>query len=58
MELSENRVLEIKKYLVNEGVDQKRIKTAAFGGSRPISTENNEEARRQNRRVEVRILSI
>jgi outer membrane protein OmpA-like peptidoglycan-associated protein len=58
MELSENRVLEIKKYLVNQGIDHKRVKTAAFGGSKPISTENTEESREMNRRVEIRILSI
>jgi outer membrane protein OmpA-like peptidoglycan-associated protein len=58
MTLSENRVQEIKKYLVNSGVNQKRIKTAAFGGSKPISTEGTEESRQLNRRVEVRILSI
>jgi outer membrane protein OmpA-like peptidoglycan-associated protein len=58
MLLSQNRVDEIKKYLIRKGIDQKRIKTQAFGGNRPISTENNEESRKLNRRVEVRILSI
>lgn len=58
MELSENRVLEIKKYLVNQGIHHKRVRTAAFGGSKPISSENNEESRQMNRRVEIRILSI
>jgi outer membrane protein OmpA-like peptidoglycan-associated protein len=56
--LSENRVQEIKKYLINSGIHHKRVKTAAFGGSKPISTEGTEESRRLNRRVEVRILSI
>jgi len=56
--LSENRVQEIKKYLINSGINQKRIKTAAFGGTKPISTEGTEESRQLNRRVEVRILSI
>jgi outer membrane protein OmpA-like peptidoglycan-associated protein len=58
MELSEDRVLEIKNYLVNTGINPKRIKTAAFGDTRPISTENTEESRQLNRRVEVRIISI
>jgi len=58
MVLSENRVQEIKKYLINSGINQKRVKTAAFGGSKPISTEGTEESRQLNRRVEVRILSI
>ena len=58
MKLSENRVLEIKEYLVSRGIHHKRIKIAAFGGTKPISTENNEESRQMNRRVEIRILSI
>ncbi|MBS0001032.1 MAG: OmpA family protein [Cyclobacteriaceae bacterium] len=58
MVLSQNRVEEIKKYLIRHGIEEKRVKTQAFGGSRPISTENDEESRQINRRVEVRILSI
>ena len=58
IELSENRVLEIKKYLEQFGIHAKRIETAAFGGSKPLSTENSEESRKLNRRVEVRILSV
>lgn len=58
MILSQNRVDEIKKYLISKGIEEKRIKTQAFGGNRPISTENSEESRKLNRRVEVRILSI
>jgi OOP family OmpA-OmpF porin len=56
--LSENRVLEIKSRLVSAGINQKRIKTVAFGDRKPLSTENTEESRKLNRRVEVRILSI
>lgn len=54
--LSEDRVREVKKYLVNKGIDQKRIKTKAFGGTQPLSTEDTPEAHRLNRRVELRIL--
>lgn len=54
--LSEDRVKEVKKYLVNKGIDQKRIKTKAFGGTQPLSTEDTPEAHRLNRRVELRIL--
>jgi outer membrane protein OmpA-like peptidoglycan-associated protein len=54
--LSEDRVREVKKYLVTKGIDQKRIKTKAFGGTQPLSTEDTPEAHRLNRRVELRIL--
>lgn len=58
MKLSEDRVEAVKKYLVKKGVDKRRIKTKAFGGSQPLSRGNDAESRRLNRRVEVRILAI
>lgn len=57
MKLSEKRVEAVKDYLVDKGIDKKRISTKAFGGSQPLSREDDAEARRNNRRVEVRILS-
>jgi OmpA-OmpF porin, OOP family len=54
--LSEERVSAVKNYLTSHGSDQSRIKTKAFGGTKPISRENTEEARSLNRRVELRIL--
>ncbi len=57
MKLSERRVLAVKNYLVKKGVSKRRIKTKAFGGTMPLSRDNDEESRGKNRRVEVRILS-
>lgn len=57
MKLSEERVEAVKEYLVNKGIDKRRIKTKAFGGTQPLSRGDDNEARRSNRRVEVRILS-
>jgi outer membrane protein OmpA-like peptidoglycan-associated protein len=57
MKLSEERVEAVKNYLVAKGANKNRIKTKAFGGSQPLSTENTEEAHRLNRRVQLRILS-
>jgi outer membrane protein OmpA-like peptidoglycan-associated protein len=56
MKLSEDRVTEVKEYLVSRGINKSRIKTKAYGGTMPLSRENTEEARKLNRRVEVRIL--
>ena len=58
MELSQSRVEAVKDYLVDKGVKSKKIKLKAFGGSKPISREMEDEKRRINRRVEVRILNI
>ena len=54
MELSENRVEAVKKYLVSKGIAKDRVKTKAYGGTQPIA--NEMEARAMNRRVEMRIL--
>ena len=56
LKLSQERVEEVKKYLVQKGVKKQRVKIKAFGGSMPLTTLNTEEAQQMNRRVEVRIL--
>lgn len=57
MELSQERVDEVKDYLVDHGVQKNRVKTKAFGGTQPLSRGKTEEDRNLNRRVEIRILS-
>jgi OmpA-OmpF porin, OOP family len=56
MELSQERVDAVKKYLVKQGIPKDRIKTKAFGGSQPLRNEMTQEDRAKNRRVEMRIL--
>jgi outer membrane protein OmpA-like peptidoglycan-associated protein len=56
LRLSEDRVEAVKKYLVKKGISKSRVKTKAFGGTRPLTHENTPEARDANRRVEMRIL--
>ncbi len=57
LKLSKDRVEATRDYLVEKGISKNRIKTEAFGGSKPLSTDNNTEAHSLNRRVEVRILA-
>lgn len=56
LELSQDRVDNVKKYLVSKGIEKKRVSTKAFGGMQPILNSNTPEARALNRRVEMRIL--
>ena len=58
MQLSQDRVDAVKAYLVNKGIGSARLQTQAYGGTKPLSTEDNPEAHRLNRRVEVRILKV
>ena len=51
--LSEKRALSVKAYLVAAGVDASRLTTQGFGASHPVSSNDTELGRSQNRRVEV-----
>jgi len=51
--LSEERALSVKAYLVNAGVDAKRLTTQGFGASHPVASNDTALGRSQNRRVEV-----
>jgi outer membrane protein OmpA-like peptidoglycan-associated protein len=55
--LSLKRVEAVMDYLVNKGVDKKRISAVGRGSSKPIDSNNTEEGRAKNRRVECFIMS-
>lgn len=57
MKLSEARVEAVRKYLIEKKIEKSRVKTKAFGGTKPISHDDTPEAHRLNRRVELRILA-
>jgi len=57
MNLSQDRVNAVKKYLQSNGIASSRIKTKAFGGTMPLSRDETPEAHSMNRRVELRVLS-
>ncbi|MEX1239843.1 MAG: OmpA family protein [Cyclobacteriaceae bacterium] len=50
--LSQQRVDKVKEYLVSKGIESRRISGKGFGGSKPIASNDTEESRRMNRRVE------
>ena len=54
MNLSRDRANSVKTYLVNSGVDANRLNVKAFGESRPVASNETEEGRIQNRRVEIK----
>jgi OmpA-OmpF porin, OOP family len=53
--LSERRAAAVRDYLVKGGISSSRIRTAGFGESRPVASNDTAEGRAQNRRVELRI---
>lgn len=58
IQLSDDRVTEVKKYLHSKGIALERIQTKAWGPANPISSNLTEETRRWNRRVEFTILKM
>src|SRR5690606_32123280 len=56
LKLSQERVDVVKKYITSKGISPKRIKGIGYGGARPIAPNYNDEGRRQNRRVEFKII--
>jgi OOP family OmpA-OmpF porin len=54
--LSERRAASVMKWLVKLGISKKRLASAGFGRERPIATNQTEEGRTENRRVEIHIV--
>lgn len=56
--LSLMRADAVKTYLIENGIDEKRIITRGYGGKNPIASNSTLEGRQLNQRVEIKILSI
>ncbi len=54
--LSQQRVDRIKSYLVFKGISARRIEGKGFGATKPIVSNDNEDGRKLNRRVEFVII--
>lgn len=56
--LSENRAKAVVDYLLSKGVSEKRLQYKGYGKSMPLDTNDTEEGRAKNRRVEFKIISM
>ncbi|HCW09146.1 MAG TPA: OmpA family protein [Cytophagales bacterium] len=56
MKLSQDRVDAVKKYLIDQGINQKRISGKGYGATMPREKNDTEEHKKMNRRVEFKIL--
>lgn len=56
--LSENRARSVGNYLSMRGVSAARLRTMGFGETQPVTTNDTEEGRARNRRVEIKIIPI
>jgi outer membrane protein OmpA-like peptidoglycan-associated protein len=56
LNLSQRRADSVMRYLIDRGVDPSRLKAQGFGRNQPVATNDTEEGREKNRRVEFLIL--
>jgi outer membrane protein OmpA-like peptidoglycan-associated protein len=55
--LSANRAKAVVAYLAEKGIDVKRLAYKGFGATQPISDNNTDKGRAQNRRTELKVIS-
>ena len=53
MKLGQRRADSVESYLVSHGVSASRLSTVSYGKTRPIASNDTEEGRAQNRRVDL-----
>ena len=54
--LSQRRAESVVSYLIDKGIAEKRLIAKGYGKSNPVASNDTEEGRAQNRRVEMKIL--
>jgi OOP family OmpA-OmpF porin len=54
--LSQDRAQAVLRYLVDQGIDERRLEAVGYGASRPIAPNLTRRGREQNRRVEFHIV--
>lgn len=54
--LSNNRAKSVKEYILSKGIDASRITSQGYGETTPVASNDTDEGRQLNRRVEFKIL--
>lgn len=55
--LSEDRAKSVRDYMISKGIAPERITAVGYGPSQPKASNDTEAGRRQNRRIEIRLLN-
>lgn len=56
LRLSDSRAIAVKKYLVEQGIDEFRLSAMGYGEEKPIDTNKTKAGKANNRRVEVKLV--
>src|SRR5450432_788002 len=54
--LSDNRAKSVREYIISKGIDAKRMVSHGYGETKPVATNETDEGRQLNRRVEFTIM--
>ncbi len=55
--LSEDRANSVRAYMIQKGIAPERVTAVGYGPSRPKADNDTEAGRKQNRRIEIRVLN-
>lgn len=55
--LSQERAEAVRAYLISQGIDPSRLRARGYGESEPVASNDSEQGRRANRRVEFRVIN-
>ena len=58
MALGERRAKSVESFLVSNGVRKEQLETVSYGKEQPVNEGHNEEAWRENRRVEIKYEAV
>jgi outer membrane protein OmpA-like peptidoglycan-associated protein len=53
LELSEQRAEAVRSWLIQQGIEARRIQSRGLGAANPVASNNNDAGRAKNRRIEV-----
>ncbi|MCP1727354.1 outer membrane protein OmpA-like peptidoglycan-associated protein [Natronospira proteinivora] len=56
--LSERRAQSVSRYLLSQGVTEERMLVVGYGEDQPVASNDSEEGRQQNRRVELTLVPL
>lgn len=56
LKLSQDRADAVREYLIGKGIEPDRVASKGYGESKPVATNDTEEGKQQNRRVEFIII--
>jgi outer membrane protein OmpA-like peptidoglycan-associated protein/YHS domain-containing protein len=58
LKLSQDRAKSVVDFLISAGIQKERLSYTGYGFTKPVASNDSEESRQKNRRIEFKVLSI